>query len=181
MSKPLTLATRLTSSLPRPLSSPSLLALPSSPLFLSPTSPHRSYTVTKPFLHGGPHVDKGTAKHVHITFDRPKGGPVELDAYVGQTLLQLAHNNGDDVTLEGACEGVCACSTCHCIMTEDLFDTLPEASEDEEDMLDLAFGLTPTSRLGCQIVITEDMEGAVIKLPSATRNFYVDGHVPVPH
>ena len=73
-------------------------------------------------------------------------------------------------------------STCHVIMPDDLFDQLPEASEDEEDMLDLAFGLKATSRLGCQVVVTaEEFESQVITLPSATRNFYVDGHVPKPH
>jgi ferredoxin-2, mitochondrial len=62
-----------------------------------------------------------------------------------------------------------------------VFDRLPEASEDEEDMLDQAFGLTASSRLGCQVVVTPDMEGITVQLPAATRNFYVDGHVPVPH
>ena len=58
---------------------------------------------------------------------------------------------------------------------------LPEAEDEEEDMLDLAWGLTSTSRLGCQIELTEEMEGMVVRLPKATRNFYVDGHVPEPH
>ena len=58
---------------------------------------------------------------------------------------------------------------------------LPEAEDKEEDMLDLAWGLTSTSRLGCQIELTEEMEGMVVQLPKATRNFYVDGHVPEPH
>jgi ferredoxin len=77
--------------------------------------------------------------------------------------------------------GVCACSTCHVILPDDVFSSLPEASEDEEDMLDMAFGLTDTSRLGCQITITPDMEGVVWEMPKATRNFYVDGHVAKPH
>jgi len=62
-----------------------------------------------------------------------------------------------------------------------MYDALPDPSEDEEDMLDMAFGLTVTSRLGCQIKVTKEMDGAVLKMPSATRNFYVDGHVPKPH
>jgi ferredoxin-2, mitochondrial len=85
------------------------------------------------------------------------------------------------IELEGACEGVCACSTCHVILEDSVFEQLPEPSEDEEDMLDQAFGLTATSRLGCQVVVTPDMDGITVKLPAATRNFYVDGHVPVPH
>jgi len=100
-------------------------------------------------------------------------------APLGDNLLRVAQRH--DVELEGACEGVCACSTCHVILEEGVFDSLDEASEDEEDMLDMAFGLSMTSRLGCQVVITEDMDGMVVNLPPATRNFYVDGHVPQPH
>jgi ferredoxin len=95
---------------------------------------------------------------------------------VGETLLQTAHRH--EIDLEGACEGVCACSTCHLIVPLELYDSLEEPSEDEEDMLDMAFGLTETSRLGCQIVVRQDMDGVELRLPSATRNFYVDGHVP---
>ena len=67
-----------------------------------------------------------------------------------------------------------ACSTCHVILKDEIYDELEEACEEEEDLLDLAYGLTHTSRLGCQIMITEEMEGMEVKLPSATRNFYVD-------
>jgi ferredoxin len=102
-----------------------------------------------------------------------------VTAYVGDTLLKVAHRNGIDI--EGACEGVCACSTCHVILNQELYSSLPEPSEDEEDMLDMAFGLTNTSRLACQIDVREDMNGEVIRLPTATRNFYVDGHTPKPH
>lgn len=76
---------------------------------------------------------------------------------------------------------MCACSTCHVILEEEVFESLEEPSEEEEDMLDQAFGLTPTSRLGCQVELTEAMDGIKIKLPSATRNMYVDGHKPKPH
>ena len=62
-----------------------------------------------------------------------------------------------------------------------MYDELPEPHEDEEDMLDMAFGLTDTSRLGCQITVTEDMDGILLEMPKATRNFYVDGHKPKPH
>ena len=67
------------------------------------------------------------------------------------------------------------------MLEEELFDSLPEASEDEDDMLDLAYGLTETSRLGCQVIVTEDMEGARFVIPGATRNFAVDGFRPQPH
>mmetsp|Transcript_81016 Transcript_81016/g.217395 ORF Transcript_81016/g.217395 Transcript_81016/m.217395 type:complete len:105 (-) Transcript_81016:3257-3571(-) len=86
-----------------------------------------------------------------------------------------------DTLSSGACECSLACSTCHLILEEPLYDSLPEPSDKENDMLDLAFGLTPTSRLGCQVVLTEEMAGATFKIPAATRNMYVDGHVPKPH
>jgi ferredoxin, 2Fe-2S len=95
----------------------------------------------------------------------------ELDAPVGTTILELAHKN--NIELEGACEGALACSTCHVIIDRDFFDLLPEPSEEEEDMLDLAFGLKLTSRLGCQIVVTDELEGLEITLPAATRNMMV--------
>jgi ferredoxin len=67
------------------------------------------------------------------------------------------------------------------ILEESQFDALPAADEDEEDMLDQAFGLTPTSRLGCQVFLHPEHDGMTIRLPKATRNMYVDGHVPKPH
>jgi 2Fe-2S ferredoxin len=84
------------------------------------------------------------------------------------SVLEIAHRN--DVDIEGACEGSLACSTCHVIIESDWYELLKDATEDEEDMLDLAFGLTKTSRLGCQIVITEELDGLTVRLPSATRN-----------
>ena len=85
--------------------------------------------------------------------------------------MEIAHRNSID--LEGACEGSLACSTCHVVVDEPWFEVLPAATEDEEDMLDLAFGLTHTSRLGCQIIITEELDGLTLKLPTATRNMMV--------
>ena len=90
----------------------------------------------------------------------------------GETLLEVAHNNKID--LEGACESSLACSTCHVILESPIYDELEEAVEEEEDMLDLAYGLTHTSRLGCQVFVTRSMDNMVVKLPSHTRNFYVD-------
>jgi 2Fe-2S ferredoxin len=103
-----------------------------------------------------------------ITFLYQDGTKKEINAPVGLSVLEIAHQN--NVDLEGACEGSLACSTCHVIVDSDWFDLLPEASEDEQDMLDLAFGLTLTSRLGCQIIMTEELDGLVVRLPAATRN-----------
>lgn len=120
---------------------------------------------------------------VNIIFQYPTsredGKTVNAEAHVGENILNVAKRYG--IELEGACEGVCACSTCHVVLESNVYDRVEEPVEDEEDMLDMAFGLTPTSRLGCQIEVTEDIEGAIINLPAATRNFYVDGHVPVGH
>lgn len=103
-----------------------------------------------------------------ITFITPDDQRIEVDAPVGLSILEIAHRNKID--LEGACEGSLACSTCHVIVEPEWYDLLSPASEDEEDMLDLAFGLTHTSRLGCQIIITEELDGLTVRLPSATRN-----------
>ncbi len=103
-----------------------------------------------------------------MTFVERDGTRREVDAPVGLSVLEVAHKHGVDI--EGACEGSLACSTCHVIVDSDWFGKLKDPSEDEEDMLDLAFGLEKTSRLGCQIVITEALDGLVVKLPAATRN-----------
>jgi len=107
-----------------------------------------------------------------MTFIKPNGERVEVDAPLGLSVLEIAHRNNID--LEGACEGSLACSTCHVIIDPEWYELLQAASEDEEDMLVLAFGLTPTSRLGCQIKITEELDGLVVSLPSATRNLMVE-------
>jgi 2Fe-2S ferredoxin len=92
----------------------------------------------------------------------------EVDAPLGLSVLEVAHKHGVDI--EGACEGSLACSTCHVIIDPAWFTRLVPPTEDEEDMLDLAFGLEKTSRLGCQIVITEQLDGLVVRLPPGTRN-----------
>ena len=97
-----------------------------------------------------------------------QGQEKEFEVPVGTTVLEAAHNN--DINLEGACEGSLACSTCHVVVDENYYDKLDEPSEDEEDMLDLAFGLTSTSRLGCQITMTPELDGLKVVVPSETRN-----------
>ena len=96
----------------------------------------------------------------------------EVDAPVGLSVLEIAHRN--DIELEGACEGSLACSTCHVVVDQEWYGKLKTATDDEEDMLDLAFGLTHTSRLGCQIIMSEALDGFTVKLPAATRNMMVD-------
>jgi ferredoxin-2, mitochondrial len=137
-----------------------------------PVVPEDAPTIPITFIN--PHPAKSRLKQVD-----PAEDSITVDARIGETLLQTAHRF--QIDLEGACEGVCACSTCHLIFSNDVYDQLPEPSEDEEDMLDMAFGLTSTSRLGCQVIVEECMSGMKVTLPAATRNFYVDGHVPQPH
>ncbi|CAJ1345035.1 unnamed protein product [Effrenium voratum] len=97
----------------------------------------------------------------------------------GTTVLEAAHQN--QVDLEGACEASLACSTCHVILTPENYDQIEEPCEKEEDLLDLAPCLTPTSRLACQVVVDERLKDKEVTLPAMTVNFYVDGHVPTPH
>lgn len=103
-----------------------------------------------------------------ITFIVSGGERREIDAPVGKTVLEIAWDN--DLGIEGACEGSLACSTCHVVVDQAHFDALPEPTMDEEDMLDLAWGVQPTSRLGCQIEITEACEGMELIVPTETVN-----------
>ena len=107
-----------------------------------------------------------------MTFIERDGTRREVDAPLGLSVLEIAHKHGVDI--EGACEGSLACSTCHVIVDAEWYELLQEATVDEDDMLDLAFGLTKTSRLGCQIVMTEALDGLVVKLPAGTRNLLND-------
>ncbi len=103
-----------------------------------------------------------------IIFEIAEGEERIVEAEEGLSVLEVAHKYNID--LEGACEGSLACSTCHVIVDESFYDKLEVPSEAEEDMLDLAFGLTQTSRLGCQIIITPELDGLRLRLPTATRN-----------
>ncbi len=103
-----------------------------------------------------------------MTFVERDGTRREVDAPLGLSVLEIAHKHGVDI--EGACEGSLACSTCHVIVDPSWYGKLAGATEDEEDMLDLAFDLQETSRLGCQIIMTEALDGLVVTLPAGTRN-----------
>jgi ferredoxin len=92
----------------------------------------------------------------------------EVDAPAGERLLDVAQADGQP--LEGTCEGQMACSTCHVIVDAADFPRLPRASEEEEDMLDLAAHVTRHSRLACQIWLTEDLDTLTVRIPGAVHN-----------
>ena len=100
-----------------------------------------------------------------MTFIEHDGTVRTVEAPNGLSVLEIAHRHGVD--LEGACEGSLACATCHVVVDPAWAPRLAKPTEDEEDMLDLAFGLEKTSRLGCQIVITEALDGLVVRLPKS--------------
>lgn len=105
---------------------------------------------------------------ISVTFISHDGEETAASGEVGATLLQVAQGAGVDI--EGACEGNMACSTCHLVIDPDYFGKLPEASEDEEEMLDLATGLKPTSRLGCQVILAPELNGMRLYVPKESRN-----------
>lgn len=104
---------------------------------------------------------------MHVTF-RHDDRDIEAEAAVGDLLLTIAQIAL--MPLEGTCEGQMACSTCHVIVDKSYFDRLPPASDMEEDMLDLAAGVRRTSRLACQITLTDDLDGMIVQIPSESRN-----------
>lgn len=107
-----------------------------------------------------------------MTFIQRGGVRTEVDAPEGFSVLDIAHRN--DIDIEGACEGSMACSTCHIVVEDEWFARLDPPCEEEEDMLDLAFGLTRTSRLGCQITMTDELDGLTVRLPDTTRNLLLE-------
>ena len=98
-----------------------------------------------------------------MTFIERDGRERRVEAPDGLSVLEIAHRHGID--LEGACEGSLACATCHVVVDPAWASRLPKPTDDEEDMLDLAFGLQKTSRLGCQIVVGDALDGLVVRLP----------------
>jgi ferredoxin-2, mitochondrial len=112
-----------------------------------------------------------------VTFVTSDGDRTTLQVNAGDSLLDVAHEHDIDLegtspssTDKGACEGSLACSTCHVIVAPEYYDKMEEPTDEENDMLDLAPGLTETSRLGCQVIMSKEFDGMVVTLPNATRN-----------
>jgi len=108
------------------------------------------------------------SKLMTVQFITAEGNRVCAQATAGQRLLEVGQAAG--MPLEGTCEGQMACSTCHVIVAESWFDRLAPASNDEEDMLDLAAGVCRTSRLACQIVLSDDNDGLEVSIPGVARD-----------
>ena len=107
---------------------------------------------------------------IKVRFHKPDGTlDKEIEAKAGQRLLDIAWAAGQP--LEGACEGVMACSTCHVIVDKADFEKLPRASDEEEDLLDLASHATRTSRLSCQIILTDEMGTLDVRIPAGSKNW----------
>jgi 2Fe-2S ferredoxin len=106
----------------------------------------------------------------NMTFIMPDGKEILADAPLGLSVMEIAHHN-KIYQIEGTCGGSLACATCHVYVHPDWFNkVLPEEgdiSEDEEDMLDLAFDLKKSSRLSCQIIMEEELDGLVVALPGS--------------
>lgn len=108
---------------------------------------------------------------VQVVFVTAEGTRVPVEAKAGDVLLDVAQGAG--MPLEGTCEGQMACSTCHVIVGEDWFARLPSALPDEEDMLDLAAGVARTSRLSCQIVLGDELDGIEVRIPGESRDMQI--------
>ncbi|XP_050303195.1 adrenodoxin-like protein 2, mitochondrial [Anthonomus grandis grandis] len=110
-------------------------------------------------------------KEVEITFLKANGEKLKAKGKIGDSLLDVVVNSNLDLDGFGACEGTLTCSTCHLIFPKDTYDTLPNKPSDEElDMLDLAYDLCDTSRLGCQIILTEQMDGLEVMVPATIND-----------
>ena len=108
-------------------------------------------------------------QRLKVTFMDKDGDEFTFQVAKGDNLLDIAQS--EDLEMEGACGGSCACSTCHVIVeSQEMYDKMEEPDDDENDMLDLAFGLTETSRLGCQVKMSKELDGLKVRLPSMTRN-----------
>lgn len=130
--------------------------------------PSRAFSTTTRLSHGHLTPPK-PGEERHITIVDKDNTHHTLIVADGDNLLDIAQAH--DLEMEGACGGSCACSTCHVIVADqDMYDKMDEPDDDENDMLDLAFGLTETSRLGCQIKVSKELDGLVVRLPSMTRN-----------
>ncbi|TNE29484.1 MAG: 2Fe-2S iron-sulfur cluster binding domain-containing protein [Alphaproteobacteria bacterium] len=105
---------------------------------------------------------------IRVRFIDPNGKVADVEANAGDNLLDVGQALG--MPLEGTCEGQMACSTCHVVIDPDWFGKLPPAVEEEEDMLDFAAGVRRTSRLSCQITLTQELDGLTVTVPADSHD-----------
>lgn len=124
--------------------------------------PQRCHSLTRPLY---------KKEEVEVTFTKASGEVIKTKGKEGDSLLDVVVNNNIDLDGFGACEGTLTCSTCHLIFKKEDFDGLPDKPTDEElDMLDLAYDLTETSRLGCQVNLTKKLNGLEVKVPATIND-----------
>ncbi|XP_047308632.1 adrenodoxin-like protein 2, mitochondrial [Impatiens glandulifera] len=133
---------------------------------LLPQFNSRLFSSTKP-------QEGGNEEKISVSFLDKDGEVKHVNVPIGMSMLEAAVEN--DVEIEGACDGCLACSTCHCIVMDiEYYNKLEDPTDEENDMLDLAFGLTKTSRLGCQVIAKPELNGMRLAVPTATRNISTD-------
>ncbi|XP_020851770.1 LOW QUALITY PROTEIN: adrenodoxin, mitochondrial [Phascolarctos cinereus] len=123
----------------------------------------RSFTLSAPSR-------RSSEDKITIHFINRDGEKLTTQGKVGDTLLEVVVNNNLDIDGFGACEGTLACSTCHLVFEDHIFEKLEAITDEENDMLDLAYGLTDTSRLGCQICLTKSMNNMTVRVPEAVAD-----------
>ncbi|XP_078619814.1 adrenodoxin-like isoform X1 [Branchiostoma floridae x Branchiostoma japonicum] len=128
---------------------------------------HSLSTTARHFSQPTPRTEKAK---VTVNYVMRDGSTVPVRTKVGENLLDIAIENDLDIDGFGACEGTLACSTCHLIFEQPIYDQLEEPTDEELDMLDLAFGLTDTSRLGCQVCVTKALDGLTVKVPEGVAD-----------
>lgn len=115
---------------------------------------------------------KKNAIQVNISIPKHKTS-FQVTAFEGETFFDLAKRDEEIKSyLECSCGGIAACSTCHVIVNEEFYALLPPAEESELDMVDLAWGVTPTSRLGCQLKFTKSLDGLKVVIPEQSNDLY---------
>ncbi|XP_051751354.1 ferredoxin 1b [Ctenopharyngodon idella] len=140
----------------------SSLALVSHP---GSTKPHLRFLHTVPKLCSQSQQSGSSGSKMLVHFVNQSGVKSSVFVTEGETLLDVVIKKNLDISGFGACEGTLACSTCHLIFEESVYDKLEPMVDEEIDMLDLAYGLTKTSRLGCQVTVERWMDGMTVHVP----------------
>ncbi|XP_031200031.1 adrenodoxin, mitochondrial isoform X2 [Mastomys coucha] len=114
--------------------------------------------------------DSGSEDKITVHFKNRDGETLTTKGKIGDSLLDVVIENNLDIDGFGACEGTLACSTCHLIFEDHIYEKLDAITDEENDMLDLAFGLTDRSRLGCQVCLTKAMDNMTVRVPEAVAD-----------